>query len=80
MLLLLSLVKFQANEQEAELELEVGPENDDGQAEKWRGNIVVVVGGGWEGGVASAVLTKREHRTPGQPLLSLKIQRERTTE
>lgn len=47
MLLLLSLVKFQANEQEAELELEVGPENDDGQAEKWRGNVVVV--GVWGG-------------------------------
>lgn len=40
-MLLLSLGKFQANEQEAELELEVQPENDDGQAEKWRGNVVV---------------------------------------
>lgn len=36
-----SLVKFQVNEQETELELEVGPENDDGQAEKWKGNVVV---------------------------------------
>lgn len=38
------LVKFQVNEQETELELEVGPENDDGQAEKWKANVVVVGG------------------------------------
>lgn len=41
------LVKFQVNEQETELELEVGPENDDGQAEKWKANVVVVGGGGY---------------------------------
>lgn len=34
---------FQVDEQETELELEVGPENDHGQAEKWKGNVVVVV-------------------------------------
>lgn len=54
------LVKFQVNEQETELELEVGPENDDGQAEKWKANVVV---GGRGGIVASAGLTMREYRT-----------------
>lgn len=56
-----SLVKFQVNEQETELELEVGPENDHGQAEKWKANVVVVGGGG--GVVAAAGLTMREYRT-----------------
>lgn len=34
--------KFQVNEQEAELELEVGPEDDHGQAEKWKANVAAV--------------------------------------
>lgn len=34
-------MKFQSNEQEAELEFEVGSKIVNGQAEKWSGNVVV---------------------------------------
>lgn len=61
------LVKFQVNEQETELELEVGPENDDGQAEKWKVNVVV------EGGiVASADNERIQDFQGGQQRLKIK--------
>lgn len=56
------------------MELEVAPENDDGQAEKWRGNVMV--------GADSHLCWPDKERTQDSQTatISLKIQRERITE